>query len=43
MRIPEVNHEVRIVILWKYRHDKDCIKVLVTNRVTWGVSRIVRV
>jgi hypothetical protein len=43
VRIPGVNHKVRIVILWRYRHDKDCIKVLVTNRVTWEVSRVVRV
>ncbi len=43
VRIPEVNHKVRIVILWRYRHDQDCVKILVTNRVTWEVSRIVRV
>jgi len=43
VRIAEVNHKVRIVILWRYRHDKDCIKILVTNRVIWEVSRIVRV
>jgi hypothetical protein len=43
VRIPEVNHKVRIVILWRYRHDQGCIKILVTNRITWEVSRIVRV
>jgi hypothetical protein len=43
VRIPGVNHKVRIVILWRYRHDADCVKVLVTNRITWEVSRIVRV
>jgi hypothetical protein len=43
VRIPEVNHKVRIVILWRYRHDSECIKILVTNRITWEVSRIVRV
>ncbi len=42
-RIPGVNHKVRIVILWRYRHDAECIKILVTNRITWEVSRIVRV
>jgi hypothetical protein len=41
--IPGVNHKVRIVILWQYRHDAEPIKVLVTNRITWEVSRIVRV
>jgi hypothetical protein len=43
VRIPEVKHKVRIVILWRYRHDETCVKILVTNRATWEVSRIVRV
>ena len=43
VRIPEVKHKVRIVILWQYRHDEQCCKILVTNRITWEVSRIVRV
>ena len=42
VRIPDVNHRVRIVILWRYRHDEPCVKILVTNRITWEVSRIVR-
>jgi hypothetical protein len=41
--IPEVKHKVRIVILWRYRHDAQPCKILVTNRITWEVSRIVRV
>jgi hypothetical protein len=41
--IPGVNHKVRIVILWRYRNDDHPCKILVTNRVTWEVSRIVRV
>jgi hypothetical protein len=43
VRIPGVNHKVRIVLLWKYRNDEQPIKILVTNRITWEVSRIVRV
>jgi uncharacterized protein YndB with AHSA1/START domain len=43
IRIPDVSHEVRIVVLWRYRQDTEPIKVLVTNRITWEVSRIVRV
>jgi hypothetical protein len=43
VRIPGVNHKVRIVIIWKHRGDVECVKVLVTNRITWEVSRIVRV
>jgi hypothetical protein len=43
VRIPEVKHKVRIVILWRYRNDDPPCKILVTNRITWEVSRIVRV
>lgn len=43
VRIPDVNHKVRIVILWHYREDETCCKILVTNRINWEVSRIVRV
>jgi hypothetical protein len=41
--IPGVTHKVRVVILWRYRHDAEPVKILVTNRITWEVSRIVRV
>lgn len=40
VRIPGVNHKVRIVILWKHRHDTEPCKVLVTNRLTWEVRRV---
>src|SRR3954469_19269643 len=43
VRIPAGTHKVRIVILWRYRHDAEPIKILVTNRITWEVSRVVRV
>ena len=43
VRIPDVTPKVRIVILWRYRHASESIKILVTNRITWEVSRIVRV
>ena len=43
VKIPDVNHKVRIVILWRYRNDGQPFKILVTNRITWEVSRIVRV
>jgi hypothetical protein len=43
LRIPGVRHKVRIVILWRYRNDAQPCKILVTNRITWEVSRIVRV
>ena len=43
VRIPDVKHKVRISILWRYRNDVEARKILVTNRITWEVSRIVRV
>ena len=43
LRIPDVKHKVRIVILWQQQHDAAPRIILVTNRVRWEVSRIVRV
>jgi len=43
VRIPNVNHKVRVVILWKYKRDAEPCKVLVTNRINWEVSRILGV
>jgi len=43
LHIPGVDHKVRIVILWNQRRDKTPCKILVTNRLTWEVTRILRV
>jgi hypothetical protein len=43
IRIPEVGHPVRIVILWKHRNSSQASKILVSNRTYWEVSRILRV
>jgi hypothetical protein len=43
LRLPNVNHPVRIVIVWNHRRDAEPCKILVTNRVTWEVTRILRV
>jgi hypothetical protein len=43
LRIPDVMHKVRIVALWRYSHDPEPVKILVSNRLTWEVSRVVRV
>jgi len=43
VRIPGVNHNVRIVILWDKRRDKKACKILVTNRTIWEVKRILEV
>lgn len=38
--IPNIDHKVRILILWKRKNDKDPVKILVTNRIKWEVRRI---
>jgi len=43
LRIPDVDHPVRIVILWANRDDAKPRKILLTNRTRWDVTRIVRV
>lgn len=43
IRIPEVDHPVRLVILWKHRNSREASTILVSNRTYWEVSRILRV
>ena len=43
VRIPDVGHKVRIVILWAHREDQQARIILVTNRITWEARRVVRV
>jgi hypothetical protein len=43
IRIPDVDHKVRIVILWDKRKDTNAKKILVCNRIHWEVTRILRV
>ena len=43
VRIPDVNHKVRIVIIWREQNDVTPRIILVTNRIQWEVTRIVRV
>jgi hypothetical protein len=40
VRLPQVKHPVRIVILWKNRRDKTPAKILVTNRTRWEIKHI---
>jgi len=42
LHIPDVKHKVRIVILWRHQQDQEARIILVTNRVQWEVTRIVR-
>jgi hypothetical protein len=41
VKMPHVDHKVRIVILWKYKNDAEPRKILVTNRIHWHVERII--
>jgi len=43
IRVPDVNHPVRIVILWDRRNATSACKIMLTNRTWWEVSRILRV
>jgi len=43
LKIPTVNHKVRVVIIWDQRRDKEARKILVTNRTNWDVQRILGV
>jgi hypothetical protein len=43
VRIPGVDHKVRLLILWSQRQDTKVKKILVTNRTGWEVIRILKV
>jgi hypothetical protein len=42
LRIPEVRHKVRVVLIWEHREDLSPRIILVTNRTYWEASRIIR-
>jgi hypothetical protein len=41
VKMPNIDHKVRIVILWKYKNDAEPRKILVTNKIHWNVERII--
>jgi hypothetical protein len=41
VKMPNVDHKVRIVILWKYKNDAEPRKILVTNKIHWNAGRII--
>jgi hypothetical protein len=43
IRIPNVDHKVRIVILWDKRNAQKAKKILVCNRTHWDIIRILKV
>jgi DDE superfamily endonuclease len=42
LRLPDVQHKVRIVIIWDRQDDAAPRIILVSNRIQWEVSRLVR-
>lgn len=42
VRLTQVKHPVRIVLIWKNRRDQKVAKVLVTNRTRWEIKRILK-
>src|SRR4029450_12902824 len=43
MRMPDVNHPVRLVLFWKERDHAEASQALVSNRLLWEVIRMVLV
>jgi len=41
VKMPNIDHKVRIVILWKYKNDAEPRKILVTNKIHWHADRII--
>ncbi len=42
VRLPQVKHPVRILLIWRNRRDETPAKVLVTNRTRWEINRILK-
>ena len=43
IRIPKVDHPVRLVILWDRKNGAEPVKMLITNKTIWEITRILRV
>jgi len=41
VKMPGLDHKVRIVVIWKDRDDTEAVKYLVTNRIHWNGEKIV--
>jgi len=41
VKMPHVEHKVRVVILWRHKNDAQPRKILVTNKIHWHAERIV--
>ena len=43
IRIPTVDHPVRLVILWERKNGAEPVKMLLTNKTFWELTRMLRV
>ena len=41
VKMPNIDHKVRVVILWKHKNDAEPRKILVTNKIHWHAERII--
>ena len=41
VKMQNIDHKVRIVVIWKNRDDPEAVKYLVTNRIFWNGEKIV--
>ena len=41
VKMPNIDHKVRVVILWKHKNDAEPRKILVTNKIHWNAERII--
>lgn len=41
IRIPRLDHKVKVVILWKSQREAVASKIIITNQLNWEVKRIV--
>ena len=41
VKMPNVSHKVRVVILWRYKNDAEPRKILVANKIHWNAERII--
>ncbi len=42
VRIPKLDHSVRVVVLWPEERSKTARKILITNRTYWEVHRVLK-
>jgi hypothetical protein len=41
VKMPNIDHKVRVVILYRYKNDAEPRKILVTNKIHWNAERII--